>query len=274
MSPPEHGWRPGGEWEYLLRAPLRDFPIRDEILFQFLPDPAGCRALEFGPGCGATALRVATRTKELWLVEISEAANRAQRELFADRSDVRCLAGDICAPLAARMPAGLDLVYSLDCFELVASAASCLENTARMLRRGGRALIAYPNIPPPRGHARSWFEDTEQLDAVLRPAGFSAWSLYALTLRPRAAWWLERLHDRPLAWQRRHRAAGWDPARLAAPYGATWSFGHQHAAWPARCGLNLAWAALRWSLGRAPLFDAAPIRGAIGDRSVLLLAEK
>ncbi len=47
--------RPSFAWTLRGAAPVHDFPIRDEILFQFTPPISGGKYLEIGAGSGYTA---------------------------------------------------------------------------------------------------------------------------------------------------------------------------------------------------------------------------
>ena len=52
---PSRSARPSARLSDLWKAPLHDFPIRDEILYQYLPLARDMDVLEVGPGSGVTA---------------------------------------------------------------------------------------------------------------------------------------------------------------------------------------------------------------------------
>src|SRR5207253_659448 len=61
-------------WSDVFDAPLHDFPIRDEILCQYLPLAAGADVLEVGPGSGFTAFRLARRVGRVTLLDVAPRA--------------------------------------------------------------------------------------------------------------------------------------------------------------------------------------------------------
>src|SRR5258708_36464084 len=65
--------RPAFRPSDIFKAPLHDFPIRDEILYQYLPLSPDMDVLEVGPGSGVTAFRVARRLRSLTLLDIAAA---------------------------------------------------------------------------------------------------------------------------------------------------------------------------------------------------------
>src|SRR5437660_489577 len=63
--------RPPFRWADLWLAPLHDFTLRDDILYQYLPLSPRMEVLEVGPGSGFTAFRLARQVRHLTLVEIA-----------------------------------------------------------------------------------------------------------------------------------------------------------------------------------------------------------
>lgn len=66
--------RPPARWSDLWKAPLHDFPLRDEILFQFLPLSREMDVLEIGPGSGFTAFRISRMVRHVTLVDVAPQA--------------------------------------------------------------------------------------------------------------------------------------------------------------------------------------------------------
>ncbi len=56
---PVCGKRPPSRLSDIWKSPLTDLPIRDELLFQYLPLSPSMDVLEVGPGTGFTAFRLA-----------------------------------------------------------------------------------------------------------------------------------------------------------------------------------------------------------------------
>ena len=209
------------------RAPLHDFPLRDEILYQFsswrghLP---GGEILEIGPGSGHTAYRLAGAGACLTLVECTAAATETLVRAFSDMPNVHPVHADACAPgLTEKLGRQFDFAYALDMFEYAPDPAACLRNLAGTLRPGGELLLTFPNWPPPRGDGVTWFHQRGELEALLRGGGFAAWEIFAV--RPRRGAWrtYEWLHERPLRCLRRLRAA---VAMGPRTYEGTWAFQH------------------------------------------------
>ncbi len=90
--------RPAKAWSDLWKAPLHDFPIRDEILFQFLGLEPSMQLLEVGPGSGFTAFRLSRVVNRLTLVEFAPEATSELTRRLRGLSNVRCVCADICQP--------------------------------------------------------------------------------------------------------------------------------------------------------------------------------
>src|SRR2546428_5928953 len=84
--PSEKPQRPSFRLSDIYKAPLHDFPIRDEILYQYLPLSPDMDVLEVGPGSGVTAFRVACRLRSLTLLDIA-AANLAHLRVALGSQD-------------------------------------------------------------------------------------------------------------------------------------------------------------------------------------------
>src|ERR1700732_4213615 len=63
--------RPPFLWSDIWSAPLHDLPMRDEIIFQYLPLASDMSVLEVGPGVGFTAFRLARRVRHITLLDIA-----------------------------------------------------------------------------------------------------------------------------------------------------------------------------------------------------------
>ena len=79
------------------KAPLSDLPIRDEILYQYLPLSPQLEVLEVGPGTGFTAYRLARLVKSLTIVDVA-APNIARLRKSLSLPNVELVCADLCAP--------------------------------------------------------------------------------------------------------------------------------------------------------------------------------
>ncbi|MCL2542918.1 MAG: class I SAM-dependent methyltransferase [Nocardioidaceae bacterium] len=163
-----HWWY--AERRALVRRTVRDWPVG--------------RAVDIGSGSGGNAGVLAGLGWSVTCVEYSPtgAAIAASRGLRVVRADGTRL------PLA---DGSTDLVISTDVFEHIDDDAAVASEAARVLRSGGRALIAVPAGPDlwsghdeALGHVRRY--ERETLAAVLEEAGLvvdELWSWNVL-LRP------------------------------------------------------------------------------------------
>jgi SAM-dependent methyltransferase len=227
----------------IVKAPLHDFPIRDEILYQDLPLSANMDCLEVGPGSGITAFRLARGVRTLTLVDVA-AGNVAQlRHALRDRANVRLVCADVCKPgLRARLGQTFDAVYALEVFELLPDPGTCLENLAQVLRPGGRLLLQFPNYPPAQSPGMTHFRTRAEFNALIEAAGFARWEIHALRLRPFAAALYQQLHERPIRAYRRRRRNLVENRPLV--YDESWAFRHGRHLEPLKYLLHSGWAAL------------------------------
>jgi SAM-dependent methyltransferase len=230
-------------WSDLWRAPLHDFPLRDEILHQFMPLMSSSEVLEIGPGSGITAYRLARLVRRLTVVDVADAAVEALRKDLSAFDNVRCVRADATQSDFTRLSgSNFDSAFALDVFEYVTDPAACLNNLADALRRGGQLLLSYPNVPPPVGDGVTYFDRAADLELLLAKAGFSEWEIGAVRLRPWAAAAYRALHERPMTLYRRLRAR--ERPERPQTYEATWAFRHGRQRLRYKLPVHLAWRGL------------------------------
>jgi SAM-dependent methyltransferase len=264
MSAPG-GWargrttRPPFRWADVVAAPLHDYPIRDEILFQHLALAPGSDVLEVGPGSGFTAFRLARHVRSITLVDVAPRALEELRRTLGHLPNVRFVCADVTATdLGGRLERTFDAAFGLDMFEYVTDPAACLRNLASVLRPGGELFLTFPNVPPPAGDGVTWFTDLAALEAMLADAGFTGWHIFAVRQRRFSAAVYTALHEWPLGAYRRLREG--DKRARPQIYEATWAFQHRRWPLPVKAGLHLFWAVLGWTMRLGgDVFAAEPV---------------
>ncbi len=254
------------------QAPAHDFPLRDEILYQYMPVVPGSRILEIGPGSGFTAFRLRRRVGHMTLIDPSQhVIDDLDRRL--GNCNIACVraAGDD-PDLTERLEGTYQTIYGLDCFEYVADPGACLANAYRLLAPGGEMFLTFPNVPPPAGDGVTWFLSSEQIGDLLRDAGFRKWEIFPVSLRRYASkvYWL--LHDRPLdLFRKRRKRTSVNPQ----VYDDTWAFQHRRLLWLGKVPLHLAWLwlAVILRLGGS-MFEAGEGAGDIQGRQIVIRAWK
>jgi SAM-dependent methyltransferase len=258
----------------LWHAPLHDFPIRDEALYQYLPLASDMDVLEIGPGSGITAFRLARQLRRLTLLDVAPANIARLRTTLGGDSSFRFICADICKPgLASLVGEQFDVVYGLEVFEFLPDPRMCLHNIGALLRPGGRLLLLFPNYPPPRSPGVTYFPNRSELDELLREAGFANWRVYAVRLRPHAHALYEYLHERPLRVYRELRSGG-VPSRPQI-YDETWTFRHRQRVEPFKVALHAGWRVLAAAMRLGgDCFERTPLENDILNRNLLLMAER
>lgn len=249
-------------WSDVFDAPLHDFPIRDEILLQYLPLAPGSDILEVGPGTGFTAFRLARHVRRMALLDVAPRAVEELRRTLGHVPNIQFVCADVTAPdLAGQLQRKFDAAFGLDMFEYVKDPAACLRNLASVLRPGGELLLTFPNVPPPAGDGVTWFTDLAVLEAMVADAGFSRSRIFAVRPRRFAAAVYTVLHEWPLRAYRRVRAG--DKQARPQIYEATWAFEHRDRLVRFKAGLHLFWTVLGWAMRLGgDVFVAKPV----GDR--------
>ncbi|MGH9471240.1 MAG: class I SAM-dependent methyltransferase [Terriglobales bacterium] len=226
----------------LLAAPIHDFPIRDEILYQFAPEVAGLRIAEIGPGGGFTAYGLIPVAQQMTLIDFAEATIQDLREKLASRGSATCLQADVSIPgLGARIPERYDLIFGLDVFEYVRDADACLRNLWTMLDSNGVLFLTFPNQPAELGDGALRFATTHELRAALARAGFSRSEVLSVRLTHYARMLYCAFHEWPLRLYRCLRRPG--PARPQT-YETTWAFQHRGSLERSKSILNGYWGIL------------------------------
>jgi SAM-dependent methyltransferase len=265
--------RPPFHWSDMWRAPLHDLPMRDEIIFQYLPLASDMSVLEVGPGVGFTAFRLAREVRHITLLDIASESILQLRKNLASVPNLRAVCADACAPdLAAIVEGPFDAVVSLDMFQFVGNPQACLKNFASVLPPGGRLLLQWPNYPLHRTKAATYIRSRQEIDEMVRRAGFKEWTVHALRLRPYASVLYREFHERPLALYRRLRSHN----GVDAPqnFDQTWTFQRGQTLERGKWLLHLAWAGLvsAMRLG-GDCFQCHPL-GEKLDGNLLLLAQR
>ncbi len=266
--------RPSFRWSDIWKAPVHDFPIRDEVLYQYLPLSPEMDVLEIGPGTGFTAFRLARQVRHLTSVDIAAPNVDHLRKTLKDIPNLRFVCADVCAPgLAASLGAKFDVAFALEVFELLPDPGVCLRNLGDLLCPDGHLLIQFPNYPPPRTPGISHFRTREELDRLFEAAGFESWAVYALRLRPHAGLLFRTFHEWPLRLYRRLRDANKGERPVA--YDATWAFQHQRQLARHKYLLHGAWAVLfaGMRLG-GDCFERTLLRDQILNHNLLCLAQR
>ncbi|HZT74564.1 MAG TPA: methyltransferase domain-containing protein [Terriglobales bacterium] len=254
-------------------APFHDYPLREEILFQYsgirelLGGSPAPKILEAGPGSGFAA-HLLSRQAELVLADVSASNLTALRAGLAGVKTWQVELGGANVAVPSEFGARFDFAFGLDMLQYVADPGRCFQQFGAVLRPQGELFLTFPNqVADAAGH-RCWFDRSERLLALLRSAGFARVQLFAITLRAWARVCYALAHDRPLALLR--RATQRAPASAAA-YDQTWAFRQSRRAPALRWAVHAWWGVLGpvMALG-GPRFHAEPLAGAaLGHRLVI-----
>jgi SAM-dependent methyltransferase len=261
-------------WSDLWRAPFHDFPIRDEILYQYLPFTADMDVLEIGPGSGITAFRLERRVRHIALVDAAPLNIAKLRETLRNAARFSMHSVDVCAPnLRSILGKQFDAVYALEVFEYIPQPGECLKNLAASLKPGGKLLLQFPNYPPSRTGGVTYFKTKQELDRLMEAAGYEQWRFLALKLRPGARALYDLFHERPLGFYRRLRTDSGNPRPQT--YEETWAFRKSRGIERLRIPLNAAWMLLGALVHLAgDAFEVRPLEDSIKDCNLLVLARR
>jgi 2-polyprenyl-3-methyl-5-hydroxy-6-metoxy-1,4-benzoquinol methylase len=227
----------------LWKAPVHDFPIRDEVVYQFAALHPAMKILEIGPGSGFTGFRLARQLRAITMVDIAAQNVERLRHDLKDLNNVSVLCADVCTPgLRERVGGHYDAVHGIEIFELLPEPGTCLSNLATVLRPGGYVMLQFPNYPPPKNPGMTYFQTRRELDELLRTAGFVRWDVYALRLRPHAEFLYSLTHERPLKLYRRLRDR--NRAKRAITYDESWTFRRGNTLNSCKFIMHLAWTVL------------------------------
>ncbi|MHB8655927.1 MAG: methyltransferase domain-containing protein [Terriglobia bacterium] len=267
-------FRPQPHWSDLWKAPFHDFPVRVEILCQYLTLTPGMDVLEIGPGSGYTAFWLARQVRHLTLLDASNQALAEVRRLLTNNPNISYLEWDLSQPgLADKLGRTFDAVYGLDVFEYVSNPKTSLLNLAEVLLPGGELLLTFPNSPPPIGDAVTYFSHPGDIELLLEEAGFQEWKIFTISLRPWAGALHRALHDRPLEYYRSLRKT--NGVGLPQIYEQTWAFQNRRGLHRLKVPLNLYWALLRKILLlRGDVFAEEPNGGELLGRRLVIWAQK
>jgi SAM-dependent methyltransferase len=266
--------RPHFAWSDIWKAPLHDFPIRDEILFQFLPFSPEDEILEAGAGAGFTVFRLARQVRHIFALDISiEPLRELERNMYGFRN-VDYVCANLSEPgLREKIPAGVTVAFALDVLEYVPNPGCCLRNLAEVLRPGGEVLISFPNTPPPKGDGVTYFRDINQLHELLNNAGFTRHEIFAVKLRPWSAAVYRILHELPLFLYRRLRPG--NAKDRPQTYEATWAFRNRNSVMKLKSVLHLYWFFVAFLLHiGGHVFRPLPIATGIESRQLVIRAWK
>jgi len=235
--------RPSFRWSDLRRAPLHDLPIRDEIIYQWLPLSEGMKVMEIGPGSGFTSFRLSRQVKHLTSVDIGAETIEDLRERLLQAPNLKFICADASSASFSKAVGGeFDVVFGLDFFQFVRDPGLCLNNLSGSLRPGGRLLLQWPNYPLENTRAVTYLKTRQQLDDLLRAAQFQDWGIYALKLRPGAMALFRLFHEWPLGIYRRLRR----PSTVEKPqnFDQTWAFRNGRSLESYKIFLHSYWALL------------------------------
>jgi len=258
----------------LWNAPLSDLPIRDELIYQYLPTSHAMELLEIGPGTGFTAFYLSRMVKNMTIVDVApENISRLGRVLGSIRN-VNLVCADLCTPgLATNLKRQFDIVEVIEVFEFLPDPAIALQNMGAVLRPGGQLFLQFPNYKPPRSHGVTYFERWADLRSLLQAAGFKNCEVYSLHLRPFADFSFRNMHERPLNFYRRIRRRE-RPSRPQT-FDNVWTFRHGTRLQKYRCPIHMIWLMLMGAcrLG-GDCFMRTRLSEDIMDRNLLVIAQR
>jgi 2-polyprenyl-3-methyl-5-hydroxy-6-metoxy-1,4-benzoquinol methylase len=255
--------RPRTSWALLTQVPLHDFPVRDEILFQYLPFQPGMDVAEVGLGTGFTSCWLAGQARSYTGIDVSAATVERLKAELRHLKNAEFVCADLAQPDVPNLVVKrFDVVYGLDVFEYVPSPEICLQNLANLLQSGGMMLLSYPNVPPPRGDGVTWFEQKATLEGLIAAAGFRRWEITELRLRPWAGKVFGLLHEWPIGLYRsRHRAERATEERPQI-YEDTWAFQKGQRLNRYRSVLHGSWAVLSALMRMfGPVYESREVSG-------------
>lgn len=272
--PAIRGQRPSFRISDIWKAPLHDFPMRDEILYQCLPLSSNMSILEIGPGSGFSAFRMSREVGRLSLLDVSAISIHQLEIRLKNIANLSFLSADLCVPgLKEIITTEFDAAFGLAVFDLLSDPAMALKNLSAILSRGGRLVLQFPNYPPPRGSGVTFFRKRQELDHLLEAAGFETWAIFAIRLRPHARFVFEQFHERPmriLRWLRRRKGK-----EGALSYQATWAFNQGRRLEPLKCPMHFAWTVLAGVIyAGGDAFEFLPLGEEILNNNLLLLARR
>jgi 2-polyprenyl-3-methyl-5-hydroxy-6-metoxy-1,4-benzoquinol methylase len=213
-------------WSDIVRAPIHDFPIRDEILYQYAPPLSGLRILEVGPGSGFTAFTLLAKADVLALVDYTEANLSDLKQKLGSHENLRFLQFDIGRPgLRAALSQTYDFVFGLDMFEYVSDEAQGMKNLADAISPNGVLFLTFPNFAPPQGDGATWYTQRRELEKSLRGAGFLRWKIHCVALKPYPSLVFTMMHEWPVRLYRRLRKR--TGIKRPQSYDETWAFQHR-----------------------------------------------
>lgn len=272
MDPSHKPRRPRFRLSDVWRAPLHDLPIREEILFQYLPLSSAMDVLEIGPGTGFTAFRLSREVKHITLLDIAEGTIENLKLSLGRLSNVEFVCADIGSQRLSQIaPARFDVIYGLEVFEYVADPLSWLQGLRNLLKPGGTLLLVWPNYCYARSKGVNHIRTVEAMASLLLAADFAHWELYTLRLRPYAQTLFSALHEAPIKLFRRLR--GQPDPHSAKTFDMTWTHRNGASLDRYRALIHIIWmlesAALR--LG-GDCFARRRITEGSADGNLLLLA--
>lgn len=216
--------RPSFAWTMRSSAPVHDFPIRDEILFQFAPQISGGHCLEIGAGSGYTAYCLASQTERFTIADFAEVTLADLRAKLGTIPNISFARADLSQPGVEQVVgASFDFVYGLDMFEYVPDALCGFKNIASVLKPGGVMFLTFPNQLPPKGDGVTWFHTLRELETNLRQAGFAHWDVLTVKQSAYASAVYTVMHEWPLFLYRRLRGSR-EQTDLPQTYEETWAF--------------------------------------------------
>lgn len=259
-------------WADIWSSPLHDLPMRDEIVYQYLPLAPEMEVLEIGPGSGFTAFRLSRYVRHITLIDVAHSTIETLKDSLHCVRNLDFVCADAsAADLRRQINRRFDAAYALDMFMFVADPAAALANFRGLLKPGGSLLLSWPNYDPERSRGICHIKTLADLEELLRQAGFESWEVYTLRLHPYVRMLFHIFHE----WPRRtfRRLRGRAATRKACDYDATWSHQHGRRLEPFRGVLHAAWV-LFFAVARlnGPCFERTPLHDGCADGNLLLVA--
>jgi 2-polyprenyl-3-methyl-5-hydroxy-6-metoxy-1,4-benzoquinol methylase len=250
--------RSASRWRDIWKAPLHDFPIRDEILCHYLSFSPDMNVLEIGPGSGFTAFWLSRLVAEMTIVDVTPEVVADLRQQLQSSSNLHYGSVNLAHnELVLRIGRRFDVAFALDVFEYVEDPEFGLRNLADVLLPNGQLFLSFPNVMPPEGDGVTYFRSRQDVETLIEKAGFRRWQIFSVRQSKFSAVIYQVLHNWPLEILRAVRKSSHDGRPQT--YESTWAFKKRAQLSRTKFLLHLYWTFLGWFLRLGgPVFTTEP----------------
>jgi SAM-dependent methyltransferase len=238
------------------------FSARDHLVLENMIFGRNMSVLEIGVGAGSMVRRIKNKVGEFLGIDISADLIVHLKSVYSGYPHMRFVCGEDL--LKGKM---FDRIFSTDTLEHVESPGSFFGFIGSHLKKGGKALVSFPNESEEKHHGISWVDNKSDIYRMVKDAGLRISRLSVVEKTFWHSWLKGTLWDTP-------KKIFSNSSKNIQVFDQTQAYRIMTNRSVFSCALSIYSNLMTFFAGLFPLYEYKDVGGSITDKVLLLILEK